>query len=57
MLGQLGLHVCGPVFPNKVKISLDSRSCKRETFTRPKKYSPDRRWSMADSHLSLLAKK
>ena len=26
------------VFPNKVKISLDSGSCKLETFTRQKKF-------------------
>ena len=39
------------VFPNKVKISLDSRSCKLESFTRPKEISPDSRWSMADSYL------
>ena len=40
-----------PVFPNKLKISLDSRSCKLETFNRPKKNSPDSMWSMADSYL------
>ena len=39
------------VFPNEVKISLDSRSCKLKTFTRPKEISPDSRWSMADSQL------
>ena len=46
-------HTC-PVFPNKVKISLESRSCKLETFTmftRSKEMSPDSRWSIAYSHL------
>ena len=42
------------IFPNNVKISLDSRSCKPETFSRPKEISPDSRWSMADSHLLRL---
>ena len=33
------------VFPNKVKISPDSRSFELKTFTRPKEISPDSRWS------------
>ena len=36
------------VFPNNLKISLDSRSFKLETFTLPEEISPDSRWSMAD---------
>ena len=32
-------------------ISLDSRSCKLETSTRPKEIPPDSRWSMVDAHL------
>ena len=47
----MALYMYQAVFPNKVKIMLDSRSCKLETFTRPKEISPDSRWSMADSHL------
>ena len=27
------------VFPNKLKMALDSRSCKLEIFTRPKKFT------------------
>ena len=49
--------ITSAVFPNKVKISPDSRSCKLETFTRPKEISPDSRWSMANSHLVRPKKK
>ena len=44
------------VFPNKFKISLDSRSCELETFIRPNKFSPDN-WSIADVYLVITTKR
>ena len=51
------MPVANAVFPNKLKISLDSRSCKLEIFTRPKKNSPDSMWSTANSYLVRPKKK